>query len=242
MNSAKAPFSGGFCFARILFMAKKLFVIIVILILAGGVGYYIWRDLNKNANVRHSVANMANICDESSTSSECVKDEQKISPEPANMPDLDRPIKITANLPVEAIKTATEKIKQLSEELRKNPDLFNEWLVLGIYRKMIGDYEGASEVWEYTAIIRPKSSTPFNNLGDLYGYYIKDNKKAEENFLKALENDPKDISLYRNLYDFYRYVIKNDEKAKDILRKGIEFNSDSSQDLKYLLDNYDSLD
>ncbi len=223
-------------------MRNKIIFIIIILLLASGVGYYIYRDLNKNANVRHSVANISqntNICDEPSTSSECAL----VVKEDIVAPDLNRSINVLVdNLPEETVNRAKDKINEALKKLKENPDLFDQWLVLGVYYKLIGDYEGTKEVWEYAGKIRLESSTPFNNLGDLYAYYLKDNKKAEENFLKALENDLKNNSLYRNLYDFYRYVIKDDDKAKEILKKGIEFNPDSSQDLKYLLDNYDSLD
>lgn len=225
-------------------MKNKIILIIITLIFVAGVGYYIWRDLNKN--IEHSVSNISqntNTCDESSTSSECVKDEQKISSEPANMPDLNRPINVLVdNLPEETVNRTKDKINEALKKLKENPDLFDEWLVLGVYYKLIGDYEGTKEVWEYAAIIRPKSSTPFNNLGDLYAYYLKDNKKAEENFLKALENGSAEIYIYRSTYEFYKFVMKDDKKAKEILQKGIKINPDTSQDLKYLLDNYDSLD
>lgn len=225
-------------------MKNKIIPIIVILILAGGVGYYIWRDLNKKSTPDIDVKKQPEqleqkniVCDESSTSSECVKDEQKIFPEPANMPDLNRPIKNLTNLEEAAFNNAVEKINGLRNELRKNADLFDKWLSLGIYYKMAGDYEGSSEVWEYASAIRPKSSTPLNNLGDLYGYYIKDKVRAEKYFLKALEIDPNSIYLYSATADFYRSVMKDVERAKQILNKGIELNPNTSQDLKYFLDN-----
>jgi tetratricopeptide (TPR) repeat protein len=103
---------------------------------------------------------------------------------------------------------------------------------------MIGDYEGAKECWEYAAVVNPKSPTPFNNLGDLYAHYLKDNKKAEENFLIAIKNGPDQIYIYRSLYEFYRYVMKDNAKAKQILERGISANPNTSQDLKNLLDNF----
>jgi tetratricopeptide (TPR) repeat protein len=155
-----------------------------------------------------------------------------------NMPDLDRPINMPDSLPEDAQKIAREKIEDIAKNLKENPKLFNYWLELGVYRKMINDYEGAAEVWEYAGVISPKNSTSFNNLGDIYAYYLKDNKKAEENFLKALENDPNKIYIYRNVYEFYRYVMKDTEKSRQILEKGIELNLDTSQDLQNLLNNF----
>ena len=113
----------------------------------------------------------------------------------------------------------------------------NELLALGLEKKRINDYEGARDAWERAGIVSPTNSVSFNNLGDLYAYYLKDNKKAEENFLTAIKNGPNQIYIYRSLYEFYRYVLKDDAKAKGILQKGIIANPNSSQDLKYLLDN-----
>lgn len=186
-----------------------IFIVIFILLLAAVAGYYIYRDV-----VRHRVANI---------------------PQP---PNLDRSINMPSSLALDAQKIVKEKIEELSTELKQNPNLFDNWLLLGIYRKMIGDYEGAKECWEYASIVNPQSPTPFNNLGDLYANFIKDNKKAEENFLQAIKIDPSAIYIYRSLYEFYHYNLKDDAKAKQILEQGIKANSSTSQDLQNLLDNY----
>jgi len=191
---------------------KKILLGLIILFFAVGVGYYIWRDLvQEQKNVQHSVA---------------------------HIPNLDRPINITANLPEDAQKIAQEKIEKLNSELKQDPSLFENWLVLGIYRKMIGDLEGAKECWEYAGFLSPQSPIPFNNLGDLYANYLKDSKKAEENFLIAIKNGPDQIYIYRSFCEFYRYTMKDNAKAKQILEQGISANPTTSQDLKNLLDNF----
>ena len=136
----------------------------------------------------------------------------------------------------EAKRIATAKIQDLSSQLKKNSDNLENWLVLGVYRKMIGDYEGAREVWEYTSVIRPQNSISFNNLGELYAYYLKDNAKAEENYKKAIENDPAAVYIYRNFFDFYRYFAKDTAKARAILEQGIATNPSTSSNLKNLLE------
>jgi len=204
---------------------RKIILVIFILLFAAGVGYYIYRDF-----VRHRVANIP------VEPTPGVGKNQQL--EQIEHPNLDRPFTIPDNFPEDAKKIAIENIEKLSTELKKNPNIFDNWLVLGIYRKMLGDYEGAKECWEYAAAIDPQSPTPFNNLGDLYANYLKDNKKAEENFLKAIENGPEQIYIYRSVYDFYRYVMKDDAKAKQILEQGIKANPGSSQDLQNLLNNF----
>lgn len=195
----------------------KILIGLIILLFAVGVGYYIYRDI-----VGYRKSNTEPISDVDSVS----------------IPNLDRPINITANLPEGAQKIAGEKIEKLTAELKQNSAILENWLVLGIYRKMIGDLEGARECWEYAGFLAPQSAIPFNNLGDLYANYLKDNQKAEDNFLIAIKNSPNQIYIYRSLYDFYRYIMKDNTKARQILEQGISANPGTSQDLKYLLDNF----
>lgn len=219
-------------------MKIKIVLAVIILLLAGGVGYYIYSDF-----ARHREAPVTNISAEPTSGvgekkNQLEQPEQRKQGEQPMIPNLDRPLNIPANLPEDAQKIAREKIEKLTSELKQNPNSFDLWLQLAIYRKMFGDYEGAREIWEYLGKINPKNPVVFNNLGDLYAYFLKDTRKAEENFLKALENGPDQIYIYRNTYEFYRYVLKDDAKAKQILERGIKANPGSSQDLQNLLNNY----
>ncbi len=150
-------------------------------------------------------------------------------------PDLSRPVKITLSLPVETEKAATARIGEISLELKKNPELFDHWLELGRLRKIIGDYEGVRQAWEYASLLLPSNHVSFNNLGELYGYYLKDWAKAEANYKKAVLNGPDQIYIYRNFADFYRFVLNDPEKAKALLEEGIKANPGASEDLQNLL-------
>ena len=148
-------------------MRNKIIFTVLILVLAGGTGYFIWHDLNNSqmSEIRLPTINSKNVCGTSASSTECAGQPEgklKVSVEPVKTPDLDRKIVISADLPEKAKEIAREKIKKLSEELKNNHNLFDSWLQLGIYRKIIGDYEGASESWEYAGKIRPQNSTSFN--------------------------------------------------------------------------------
>lgn len=105
-------------------------------------------------------------------------------------------------------------------------------------QKLKGDYQAAAEIWERVAVAWPGDFTVFNNLGNLYGYYLRDYKKAEADFIRAIKNGPTQIYIYRSTYEFYRFILKDDVKAKAILRQGIAANPGSSADLRYLLDHY----
>ena len=245
-------------FVSILGMKKKIFFIIFVLAVCGGLGFYFYKNLSpktqdnvdnvaggqSNSSSSQTAGNIVNIGgvtvqgegDMSGVKIDPVVITNSKPAVNAPLPDLNRAIKITAEMNDDAKKIATAKIQDLSNQLKKDSDNLENWLVLGVYRKIIGDYEGAKEVWEYASIIRPQNSVSFNNLGELYAYYLKDNKKAEENYIKAIENDPSAIYIYRNFFDFYRYVAKDVTKARAILEKGIATNPATSSDLKNLLE------
>jgi len=235
---------------------KKILFIIFVLIVCASLGFYFYKKLSpktqngvivgqSNSSSSQAAGNTVNIGGVTIQGEGDMKG-VKIEPvaitnnKPAvnvPLPDLNKEIKITADMNEDAKRIATTKIQDLSSQLKKDSDNLENWLVLGVYRKMIGDYEGAKEVWEYASVIRPQNSISFNNLGELYAYYLKDNAKAEENYKKAIENDPSAIYIYRNFFDFYRYFAKDTAKARAILEQGIAANPSTSSDLKNLLIN-----
>lgn len=202
---------------------KKIILIIVIILLAVGVGYYIYRDLNVKHSVSNTVGNL--VSDKTET-------EKLVS---APVPNLDRKI------PAGTSQSVTDKINDLSAKLKENNNLFSYWLELGIYRKSAKDYDGAIEAWEYASVLNPGSSVPFNNIGDLYAYFIKDSAKAEEYLLKAIETEPHYAYGYYKMAEVYIEVIKDTGKAKNILREGIKANPNTSQDLQKNLNTLNSL-
>jgi len=212
---------------------KKFIFIFAFIVLAGGAGYYIWSDFTSTSDV--DVEEPKSDFDSSEPKSDFgsgdSSNDQNTPKIVLPVPNLDREISKDADT------NTVNKIKEISEALKDNPDLYSYWLDLGIYRKTIDDYEGTKEAWEYASKIRPNSSLPLNNLGDLYAFYIKDNIKAEQYFLKAIDIDPSSIYSYYRTYEFYLDVINDKEKAKQILEEGIRQNPDTSGDLQKLLNN-----
>ena len=230
-------------------MKNKIIFVVIVLIILAGFGFYLYNNdknpaiqgqsLDENSQSSATIVNIGGVSVEGDGDIKIEPIEIKNNNKPAinvPLPDLNKEIKITAEMSEDAKKIATAKIQDLSSQLKKDSDNLENWLVLGVYRKTIGDYEEAKEVWEYASAIRPQNSISFNNLGELYAYYLKDNKKAEENYAKAIENDPSAIYIYRNFFDFYRYVVKDTTKARTILEKGIAANPATSSDLKNLLE------
>jgi len=109
------------------------------------------------------------------------------------------------NLSAESFQLFQQRFNETKDVLQKNPDSFENWLYLGVLKKGIGDYEGARDAFIYAGQIRPKASTPFANLADLYAYFLNDPVKAEASIKTAIANDPADYNLYIALADIYRY-------------------------------------
>jgi len=153
---------------------------------------------------------------------------------PTPMPSLTRAVRYDANLSVVARDTATSNIGTLRASLADDPRQPLQWLRLGIYYKMAGDYQATREVWDYVTRLAPKDVIAFNNLADLYQHFLKDQVKAELNWKKTIELDPTYIAGYRGLYDVYRTTGQT-EKARAVLIQGVAKNP-SSTELKSLLD------
>lgn len=159
-------------------------------------------------------------------------------PEEFTLPDLNRPIVITAALSEENAKKAKEYITATQTTLKGDPDLYQEWLSLALYRKLIGDYEAAKEIWEYVTKIRPSAAVSYHNLGNLYVYELNQPDKAEPYYLKAIELEPSGIQWYLSASEYYRYFKKDIGKAKEILRLGITANPGIAAPLAQALNSF----
>ena len=207
-------------------MQRNIILALVLgLFLAGGIGYYIYSDVTSiqkadvgelplnlqedNGDVEEEIADTA-VPPASS------KDILAVSP-----PDLARPVEFVGLFTPESKDKLTKQIKEISELLAQDSTLFNQWIDLALLWKTIGDYEGARQAWEYASAIRPKNSLSSANLGNLYGYYLKNPQKAEENLLQAIANNPKLTYLYLQTADFYLEVLDDRSKAQEILERGI---------------------
>jgi tetratricopeptide (TPR) repeat protein len=156
------------------------------------------------------------------------------------IPDLKRTVKMSQSLSKEAVDILNRNISTLQSTLSDNPKQFDYWVSLGNNYKVAGDLEGAREVWEYASLYQPSQPVPHLNLADLYAYYLKDNKKAEEHFKKALVVIPKEASVYLRMSDFYKDVLKDLNKSKSILEKGLIAIPDEAS-LKQALENIKTL-
>ncbi len=152
------------------------------------------------------------------------------------VPDLNRPIVIYSDLPEETKMLAREKIMAITHKVQNETAFFDDWVELGNYRKLIGDYDAALEIWLYASGLSPSSSAPFNNIANLYSGYLHDYQKAEEYYLRAIKAAPTHIYGYFAAFEFYKRVLKDDSKAEDMVRQGIAAIPQVKAELEKLLD------
>ncbi len=222
---------------------KKLFIvgIAISVVLIGFIAWYIRHDLKlaknnlpqgKTQEVSQpkqtaTVENSTNI-ENQPPSAEDVK---------IRMPDLDKEIVVNnKNISEEEKNRIIKNIKDIIAVLKGDYDRREDWLNLGIWRKNLGDYEGAEEAWKFVTFIRLNDPVAFNNLGDLYSQYLIDFSKAEKNYLKAIAIAPSQAFFYVKMHEFYRYFVKKPDLALNILEKGVKATGDAS--LKEMIEQY----
>lgn len=154
--------------------------------------------------------------------------------EKLNMATLERAVTAKEGSVQTLFDTNKKKIEDIVTSLKKNPDNFDKWIELGIYRKLIEDYVGAEESWKNASTLRPNSALPLSNLGNLYGYYIKNNEIAERYYLASIKTEPESGFWYYQAFLFYKEVMNDSAKAKNIIAEGVK-NNPYDEDLENIL-------
>lgn len=116
-------------------------------------------------------------------------------------------------------------IKNLGQAVKKDSGYFFGWMQLGLIKKVIGDFAGARDAWEYAGLISPANTTSFANLGEIYWRYLPDFPRAEKNFRISLKNKPNEFSTYDSLSQLYFFSYKEKKNlAYDVLLEGMTIN------------------
>lgn len=220
--------------------------------MAGFAGWYVWKDFHFGANFNQSgpsnqqqglIVDQTQNQDSSTTSTDVSKLNNAVRTENVKLKTLalkiiSEPIIFKTSLSEDSKKLFTQKINEIHDLVKQDYNYLNQWLDLGSYRKLIGDYEGAIEALNFAVAIRPDDYVAFHNLGDLYGFYLKNYPKAEENFLKSITFKPANEDAYIQLATIYQYSYKEKSgETENILLKGISSNPGSAT-LKIALGNY----
>jgi len=193
---------------------------IIAIVFIGIIGYVVFRNPGKETPSVETNKKGDNSIGVEGTGDFTVEEVPSQSAIP--IPSLSRPINVIVSLSQESEAIVTARLKQIIDSLKKNPNQLSLWLELGVYRKTIGDYEGAREAWEYAATRESKNYIAQLNLANLYTQEIKNYPLAERHRLKVIELNPSE-DAYEQLYQLYRYNYKEKEQfADDILIKGLE--------------------
>lgn len=116
-------------------------------------------------------------------------------------------------------------IKNLGQAVKKDQGYFFGWMQLGLIKKVIGDFAGARDAWEYAGLISPANTTSFANLGEIYWRYLPDFPRSEKNFRISLKNKPNEFSTYDSLSQLYFFSYKEKKNlAYDVLLEGMTTN------------------
>jgi len=116
-----------------------------------------------------------------------------------------------SSLAPETAELYKNKFNETKEKLVNKPEDINNWLYLGVLKKMVNDYMGAQDVWLYVTEKWPKDGTAFGNLGDLYANFLKEPQKAETAYKAAILFEPKNVNHYLGLAEVYRYRMPGKE-------------------------------
>ena len=218
---------GGFGRIEDMINKKNLSIIGFMVITLAIAGFVILRDMK---GVKKGSENTATTTDISGVNMTGDGKIELVPMESRNLPPvpvLERSMDFKSTLSPEVKAIMVTRIAENLKELNKDSKNINEWIMLGVNRKAIGDYEGARDAWEYAKALNPTNIVPWNNLGDLYHFYLKDYVKSEENWKKTIALKPDYIQGYSGLVDLYKYSFKVKlSETPVVLKQGIIKNPD----------------
>ena len=138
------------------------------------------------------------------------------------VPSLNRPTKIPENFPQEARPVYETNLAQLKDTLGKDPTNITAWLDLAIYYRMVGDNEGAVQIWKYISAKHPDNGVALHNIGEYYFHTVRDYPTAESYYRRAIAVAPEMSANYSDLFEMYQSDYKQEgTAATDIMREGI---------------------
>ncbi len=138
-------------------------------------------------------------------------------------PSLNRGIVFPADFSPEARQLFNDNLAKLKEELNAGEKDASAWFDLAIYYRMVGDHEGAVQIWKYLTATYPRDGVAYHNLGEYYFHTVQDYQKAEQYYRQSIAVDPKITSNFTDLHEMYKYAYKQDTGAAiEILQEGIQ--------------------
>jgi tetratricopeptide (TPR) repeat protein len=222
---------------------QKALGAVVIIILIGLFGWYVVRDIQPQDS-KNGVENTMNDggigVDIKTDGGDVVITEIPIDSgtDTITQPELNRTVVMPDRFSPEAVAILQNNIDTVTAQLKEDPNSFQAWSDLANQYKIIDDFEGAIEIWEYLSIVAEGNTVSRINLGEVYHYYLKEYKKSESVFKDIIDINNGITGAYTGLHELYRYSYKIETTlAIDALKEGITAIPDNI-DLRMLLASY----
>ncbi len=228
---------------------QKALGVAIIILLIGLIGWYIVRDVSpqdsrENQNSGENIEDTVSSGDITALIESGDAEIQEIPVEidtTANTlvkPELSRNIVIPARFNGDAETIMRNNIEKFRAQLNEDSDSFEAWSNLAIQYKIIDDFEGAVEIWEYLSLVTTDNIETRLNLGNVYHFELKEYEKSEKVFKEVLNIKKHTIGAYTGLHELYKYSYKTDTTlALDILKEGADVMTEDI-DLRILLASY----
>ncbi|MEX0651951.1 MAG: hypothetical protein WD509_00545 [Candidatus Paceibacterota bacterium] len=205
---------------------QKLIGVGVIAILIGFIGWYIARDFSLFSQEEkmtqaegESIESLVERGDAEVKEIPVIVD---LNTNTITQPELNRTMTMPDRFSPEAVTILEKNIATLKTQLQGDKDSFQAWSDLAVQYKIIDDFEGAREIWEYLRIAAKAETQPLINLGSLYHYELKEFEKSESAYQEAIKRDGTAVEAYTGLHELYRYSYKTSTTlAVDTLKEGI---------------------
>ena len=207
---------------------QKAAGVALIIIAVGLIGWYIVRDfslINSQEKVEETTTEgegLDVLVENGDVDIQEIPVDLDINADELVRPKLGRTIEMPDRFSPEAATILRNNIATLTTQLEKDPNSFQAWSDLAIQYKIIDDFEGAAEIWEFLSIAAEGNTDSRVNLGNLYHFQLKNYERSESTFKDIISINNGIVEAYVGLYELYRYSYKTDTTlAVDILKEGI---------------------
>jgi len=215
----------------------------VIILIIGFIGWYIVRDIShtnstKDIDTTIEDGSLESLIESGDAEIVGIPVDVDLNTNSVSKPTLGRTITMPERFTPEAVTILQNNIATLTAQLKENPDSLQAWSDLANQYKIIDDFEGAREIWEYLILVTQNNTVIRISLGNLYHYQLRNFEKSEAVFKEALRVNDKTVEVYVGLHELYRYSYKTGSTlAVDILKEGITAVPENT-DIRMLLASY----
>lgn len=189
-------------------MNKKLLPYILVIVLVGIAGYYIY---NKEAKITDNNVEVGKITNPF---------------ENISIPEG----KDEATRAVMQVKI--DNTKAMYDE---KPDIWETWIAIGNLKVVLEDYEGAVDAYRQSIVLQDNNILGYRNIAEVYKNNLKDYVSAKEYYRLALELAPGDPEIYIALALVEEYQLKDLLSAEETYLNGLRNTNDNFEILNRLL-------